>query len=74
MEREGLPTALVTALVPLAESVGVNRVVQGHAVTNPFGNPELPADEEFAYRKAVVETALTAIASDVDGPTVFEVE
>ncbi len=64
---------LVTALVPLAESVGVNRIVQGNAVTSPFGDPDLPFDEEVAYRRSVVETALEAVRQPVDGPTVFEV-
>ncbi len=64
----------MTALVPLAESVGVNRILQGKATSNPFGDPDLPADEEHAYRRSLVETALTAARSSVDGPTVFDVD
>lgn len=64
---------LVTALVPLAESVGVLRIVQGAAVTHPFGNPDLDAVEELAYRRQVVETAIFALETDVSEPTVFEV-
>ena len=59
--------------MPLAEAVGVNRIVQGYAVTAPFGNPDLPFEEEVAYRRSVVETALDAARQQVDGPTVFEV-
>ena len=73
IDRAGIPSVLVTALVPLAESVGVNRIVQGNAVTNPFGDPDLPFDEGVAYRRSVVETALEAVRQPVDGPTVFEV-
>ena len=64
---------MVTALTPLAESVGVLRIVQGTAVTHPFGNPELDVCEELACRTRVVETAIRALETPVSGPTVFEV-
>jgi len=66
-------TVLVTAIVPLAESVGVNRIVRGAAVTHPFGDPNVSPDEELAYRRRVVETCLHALSVPVDGPTAFEV-
>ena len=68
-----MATVLVTAIVPLAESVGVNRIVRGAAVTHPFGDPGIPSDDEFAYRRRVVETCLHAMSVPVDGPTAFEV-
>ncbi|MCE2530636.1 MAG: hypothetical protein J4G11_12340 [Acidimicrobiia bacterium] len=73
MENQGIPAALVTALVPLAESVGVLRIVQGKAVTHPFGDPELDVADELEYRRRVVETAISALEAEVSEPTVFDV-
>jgi glycine reductase len=64
----------VTAIVPLAESVGVNRIVRGSAVTHVFGDTNLGPEEELAHRRRVLETCLSAMAVPVDGPTAFEVE
>lgn len=69
-----MPTVLVTALTPLAESIGVNRIVHGKAVTNPFGDPDLPPESEVQYRRRVVQAGLDALSMEVSGPTVFEPE
>lgn len=61
-------------MVPLAESVGVLRIVQGKAVTHPFGDPELDAADEMEYRRRVVETAISALEAEVSEPTVFDVQ
>lgn len=52
----------------------MNRIVHGKAVTNPFGDPELPTDAEVEYRQQVVKAGLDALTVDVAGPTVFEPE
>lgn len=49
------------------------RIVQGTAVTHPFGDPDLEVSEELAYRMRVVETAIAALECAVSEPTVFEV-
>ena len=53
--------------------MGVLRIVQGKAVTHPFGDPALEEADEFEYRRRVVETAVSALEADVSEPTVFEV-
>jgi len=72
-ERIGLPTAIITAMSPLARSIGANRIVSGRAVPNPFGDPALAADDEQLLRRQIVEKALEALHSSVETPTVFEV-
>lgn len=64
---------MVTAIPRIALSVGVNRIVVGKAIPYPFGDPSLTKAREHAYRRQVVQTALTALGTEVDGPTVFEV-
>ena len=53
--------------------MGVLRIVQGTAVTHPFGDPELDRADELAFRRQVVETAIAALETEVSEPSVFEV-
>jgi glycine reductase complex component B subunit gamma len=62
---------LVTAIAPLAEAVGANRIVEGRAVPHAFGDPALPQEEEAALRVALLRRAVEAASTPVDGPTVF---
>ena len=48
------------------------RIVQGAAVTHPFGGPDLDGGDELRYRRRVVETAVAALEAEVAEPTVFE--
>jgi glycine reductase len=70
-ERNGIPTAFISTIVPLAESIGPNRIIPGRAITHPLGDPALPRHEERAFRRRLVERALAALQTDVHGPTVF---
>ena len=63
--------AYVTALDSLAEAVGAPRIVRGKAIVNVVGDPSLrPADERL-FRKQIMATALRALATPVDGPTIL---
>ena len=48
------------------------RIVQGAAVTHPFGGPDLEEAEELQYRRRVVEAAAAALEAEVTEPTIFE--
>jgi glycine reductase len=72
LERAGLPTALITPLYNLAEGVGASRIVEGKAVPYPVGDPSYSLGEEKKFRKQVVQEALEALETRVEGPTVFQ--
>jgi len=72
LERAGFPTAIVTSLAAIAVKVGANRIVRGHRFSHPCGWPGLPPAEERERRIELVRLALRALATTVDGPTVFE--
>ena len=57
-------------MVPLAQSIGANRIVQGKAVTTTTGDPNLPPDEERAFRRRLVERALKSLESTPKGQEV----
>ena len=72
LERAGFPTATVTSLAAVAVKVGANRIVSGNRFSHPCGRPDLPRPEERAWRIELVRTALRALCTSVEGPTVFE--
>jgi glycine reductase len=72
IERVGIPVAHCCTIVPISLTVGANRIVPTVAIPHPFGNPELPAEEEKALRKRLVVKALKALETEVDGQTVFD--
>jgi glycine reductase len=70
-ERRGIPTAIISTIVPLAESIGPNRIIPGKAITHPLGDPTLSRDEERALRRGLVRRALDALQTEISGQTVF---
>jgi glycine reductase len=72
LERQGIPTALVTAMVSVAISVGASRIVACGRIPHPLGNPALPPERERAWRKEAVKVALQAISTPVQKITIFE--
>jgi glycine reductase len=66
-----MPVAFVTAMSMMAKQLGANRVVTGTKIPHPCGDPSLPPEADKALRRKIVICALTALQSDVDGPTIF---
>jgi glycine/betaine/sarcosine/D-proline reductase family selenoprotein B len=58
-------------LVSVAERVGAVRIVPTRGIPYPTGDPSLPPGEERAWRRALFERALKAVATPVTGPTQF---
>ena len=63
--------AFITTLTVIAKSMGVNRIVAGVAIPRPCGNPDLSDEDDRALRREIVKTALDALQTDVDSPTIF---
>ena len=72
IERAGLPVVHVCTVTPISMTVGANRIVPAIAIPHPLGNPALDKDEEKKLRREIVEKALKALTTEVDGQTIFE--
>ncbi|KGG80302.1 glycine reductase [Caloranaerobacter azorensis H53214] len=72
IERAGIPVVHMCTVVPISLTVGANRIVPTIAIPHPLGNPSLSREEEKALRRSLVERALKALQTEVDGQTVFE--
>ena len=71
IERAGIPVVHVCTVTPISMTVGANRIVPAIAIPHPLGNPALDHDEEKSLRRKIVEKALNALATQVDGQTIF---
>ena len=71
MENAGIPTALITTLVPIAEFSGAYRIVPACGIDRPLGTPGQPFHMEKAVRRKIVLKALEALNTDVEDTAVF---
>ncbi len=67
-----MPVVHVCTITPISLTVGANRIVPAIAIPHPLGDPALTKEEEFHLRYKLVEKALRALCTEVDGQTVFE--
>ncbi len=72
IERAGIPVVHACTVVPISITVGANRIIPTVAIPYPFGNPLLDAAEEKKVRRKLVEQAIVALQTEVEGQTVFE--
>lgn len=72
VERAGIPVVHMCTVVPISLTVGANRIVPTIAIPHPLGNPALDKEQEKALRRSLVEKALVALTTEVEGQTVFD--
>jgi len=72
IERAGIPVVHIATVVPISLTVGANRIVPAIGIPYPLGNPNLEFKAEKKLRRELVEKALKALQTEVDGQTVFE--
>ena len=71
LEKAGLPVALISAMFPVAQQVRANRIVKGVSIPHPCGDPRLPKELDARLRQEIIRTALKALETEVEGPTLF---
>lgn len=74
VERAGIPVVHICTVTPISMTVGANRIVPAVAIPYPLGDPKKTPAEEKQIRRNILETALTALSTEVDGQTIFEVK
>ncbi len=72
-ERAGYPVVIMCNLVPVATTVGSNRILPTISIPYPLGDPNTPKDEQWKLRYRRSKLALDALAEDITEPTVFPV-
>jgi len=71
LEKEGILTVHICTIVPISKTVGANRIIPAVAIPHPLGDPSKSKEQEKALRRKLVEKALEAMQTEVEGQTLF---
>ncbi len=72
IEGSGLPVIQYANLVPVAKTVGANKIVPTISIPYPFGDPATSEKEQYKLRYSLVEKGLEALTTDIKEPKVFK--
>ena len=73
LEKAGFPVVMLCNLVPVAKTVGANKIVPTISIPYPFGDPSTSREDQYKLRYKLVRRALDALTEDVKEQTVFAV-
>jgi betaine reductase len=71
LERAGILAVHICTIVPISKTVGANRIIPAVAIPYPLGDPAKTKGQEKALRRTLVEKALEAMQTNLEGQTVF---
>ena len=61
VEKAGFPIVQMCNLVPVAKTVGSNRIVPTISIPYPLGDPDTPKEEQWKLRYHRTKVALEAL-------------
>lgn len=73
-ERAGFTIVQMCNLIPVATTVGSNRIVPTVSIPYPLGNPNLSKEGQWNLRHHRVGVALKALTENIEEQTVFKVK
>ena len=72
-ERAGFPIVQLCNLIPVAKTVGANRIVPTISIPYSLGDPGTTKEEQWKLRYHRVKVAIESLATDIEEQTVFRV-
>jgi len=73
IEKAGITIVQMANLVPVALTVGSNRIVPTISIPYPLGDPATPYMEQYNLRKSRIGVALDALSTPITEQHVFKV-
>jgi len=73
-ERAGFTIVQMANLIPVAKTVGSNRIVPTISIPYPLGDPATTKEEQWKLRYHRVGVALDSLTTDIKEQTVFKVK
>lgn len=73
-EKAGFPIVQMCNLIPVASTVGANRMVPTISIPYPLGDPSTSKEAQWKLRHHRVGVAIEALTTDVSEQTVFKVK
>lgn len=74
IEKAGITIVQMANLIPVAKTVGSNRIVPTISIPYPLGDPSTSKEEQFKLRYHRVGVALDALTTEIKEQTVFKVK
>lgn len=74
IERAGFSIVQMCNLVPVAKTVGSNKIVPTISIPYPLGDPSTSKEAQYKLRYYRVGVALDALTADIKEQTVFPVK
>lgn len=74
IERAGIPIVQMCNLIPVAMTVGANKIVPTISIPYPLGDPSTSKDQQMKLRYHRVGVALDSLTENVQEQTVFKVK
>lgn len=74
IEKEGIPIVQMANLVPVALTVGANKIVPTISIPYPLGDPETSAEVQWKLRYHRVGVALDALTDEIEEQKVYDVK
>jgi betaine reductase len=69
-----MPVVQLANLIPVAVTVGANKIVPTISIPYPLGDPATPKEVQHKLRKHRVGVALDALTDDAKEQTVYKVK
>ena len=63
LERAGIPTIHYCNMTPVANAVGVNRIMESASIKYPFGNPDIQEGMEYEERLSRLRSAVERLTT-----------
>lgn len=74
IEKAGITIVQMANLIPVAMTVGANRMVPTISIPYPLGDPATTKEQQFKLRHHRVGVALDALTTPIKEQTVFKVK
>lgn len=74
IEKAGITIVQMANLIPVAKTVGSNRMVPTISIPYPLGDPSTSEEEQWKLRYHRVGVALDALQTEIKEQTVFKVK
>jgi betaine reductase len=71
IERAGITVVHICTIIPISKTVGANRIVPAVAIPHPLGDPAKSREKESSLRRGLVDKAISAMETGIEGQTVF---
>lgn len=74
LEKAGFPIVQMCNLIPVATTVGANKIVPTISIPYPLGDPATSTQAQWKLRTSRVKTALEALTDDISEQKVYAVK